>query len=235
MLTLIIHTDPLARKEVLDSAMRDIGDEYTLTSVDPEQVSENLIRGLLETRGLFDDIHAIIVRGGFSKKESADVLSQHLQAYVESPHQWFFLEEVITPRYVQMFKKAGALVHTEKKEGKAEVKGDNRKILFAISDAVGARNKREAWILYRKALRAGHKPEEVLHMIRWMFRSLFLVAENDSAELHTFVVGKMKRFLKNYPRHEIQSSHKTLTELFHQSHRGEPLEYTLERFLVSAH
>src|SRR3989344_6461365 len=99
MLIAITHSDPTIQDEILKDTLRDLGENITQTSLDPEQASGNLIRGLLETRGLFNDVHVVIVRGGFSKKEYAELFVPFLQPFVSSPHWWFFIEPGLTQLY----------------------------------------------------------------------------------------------------------------------------------------
>jgi len=46
--------------------------------------------------------------------------------------------------------------------------------IFALTDALGARQKKDAWILYQKALGAGLSAEEIFFKIVWQVKSMLI-------------------------------------------------------------
>src|SRR3990167_10196070 len=49
--------------------------------------------------------------------------------------------------------------------------------IFALTDAIGARKKRDAWVLYQKALAAGMAPEDVFfRVVVWQIKNMLIAS-----------------------------------------------------------
>ncbi|MDB5194705.1 MAG: hypothetical protein JWN50_719 [Parcubacteria group bacterium] len=107
---------------------------------------------------------------------------------------------------------------------------------FALTDAFGERRKKDAWVLYQKALASGQAPEQVFYKVVWLVKSMLLAArtnEKDSG-LNPFVYKKSKSFLKNWKEGEIEKLSEDLVVGFHKTRRGETdMETLLEKMLLS--
>jgi DNA polymerase III delta subunit len=108
---------------------------------------------------------------------------------------------------------------------------------FALTDAVGDRKKKDAWVLYEKALASGQVPEQVFYKLMWLFKTMLLAERCSSAEeakLNPFVYRKSKSFLKNYKKEEIENLSRDLVVGYHQARRGEgEIETLIEKLLLS--
>ena len=109
--------------------------------------------------------------------------------------------------------------------------------VFALTDAVGARDKRRAWTLYMQALSAGLVAEEVFFKVVWQVKSMLIaqktksVAETDMKE---FPYSKAKGFLKNWKEGELEKLSEDLVTGYHQARRGEgEMETFVEKILLS--
>ncbi len=108
--------------------------------------------------------------------------------------------------------------------------------IFALTDAIGARKKRDAWVLYMKALAAGMAPEEVFYKLVWQTKTM-LVAENTKNVVETdmkpFPYNKAKGFLKNFKPGEIEKMSEDLVLGYHAARRGEgEIETLVEKVLL---
>ncbi len=120
--------------------------------------------------------------------------------------------------------------------GKETLKSRPEFNIFALTDAIGARNKREAWVLYQRALASGMVAEEVFYKLVWQFKTLLLASRTKSAEeadMKTFPYGKAKGFLKNFKPGEIEKFSESLVIGYHQARRGEGgIETLVEKTLL---
>ena len=108
--------------------------------------------------------------------------------------------------------------------------------IFALTDAIGARKKRDAWVLYQKALASGMAPEEVFYKLVWQTKTM-LVAQNtknvSETDMKQFPYSKAKSFLKNFKSGEIETMSEKLVLGYHQARRGEgEVETLVEKFLL---
>lgn len=124
--------------------------------------------------------------------------------------------------------------------GKEEVVAYNP---FAISDAMGEKNKRKAWLVLQQARLAGVSDEEVFWKIVWQIKTLLLVkktAEADSKNLekdtglHPFVVKKALSNIKNFAPGELEEMSFKALEFYHNARLSRAdWEIGVEKLIVS--
>lgn len=96
--------------------------------------------------------------------------------------------------------------------------------IFALTDAIGARKKRDAWVLFQKALASGMVAEEVFYKLVWQMKTM-LIAQNTNSVAETdmkpFPYNKAKGFLRNFKKGEIEKLSQDLVLGYHKARRGE--------------
>lgn len=125
----------------------------------------------------------------------------------------------------------------EEDEPDLSTKTDERFNVFALTDAIGARDKRQAWILYRQAIAKGLVADELFWRVAWMVKSLLLSAKASSVEetgLNPFVYKKAKGFLRNWKVEELEKLSETLVTGYHNVRRGiGEMETMIEKILLN--
>ena len=108
--------------------------------------------------------------------------------------------------------------------------------IFALTDAVGARKKKEAWILYQKALSAGVRAEEIFFKIVWQVKSMLIASRTKNVaetDMKVFPYNKAKSFLKNFKTGELEKLSENLVVGYYQARRGEgEIETLIEKMLL---
>lgn len=108
--------------------------------------------------------------------------------------------------------------------------------IFALTDAIGARNKRDAWVLYHKALAAGVAPEEVFYKLVWQMKTMLIAKNTNSVgetDMKSFPYNKAKGFLKNFKPGEIEKMSENLVIGYHAARRGKgEIETLVEKTLL---
>ena len=116
-----------------------------------------------------------------------------------------------------------------------KVRGDFN--IFSFTDAIGLRKKRDAWILYRKALSTGVSAEELFYKVFWQVKIMLLAGKTKSpteAGMKPFPYNKARGFLKNFKSGELEALSFSLVSGYHQVRRGEgETETLLEKMLLS--
>jgi DNA polymerase III delta subunit len=109
--------------------------------------------------------------------------------------------------------------------------------IFSLTDAIGARKKREAWLLYHKALASGMVPEEIFYKVVWQVKTLLLASRTctaSEADMKEYPYSKAKGFLKNFKEGELEKLSEDLVKGYHKVRRGEEeTETFLEKTLLS--
>jgi DNA polymerase III delta subunit len=127
------------------------------------------------------------------------------------------------------------IVHDKDEELPIDKKGAVFNI-FRFTDAIGARNKRQAWILYEEALAAGISPEEIFWKVVWQVKTMLLVLRTSSAEeagMKTFPYNKAKNFIKNFQVSELKDLSTFLVVGYHETRRGRgEMETLIEKFIL---
>ena len=108
--------------------------------------------------------------------------------------------------------------------------------IFTLTDALGARNKKEAWTLYQKALAAGVSADEIFFKIFWQVKSMLLASKTKSVsetDMKPFTYNKSKSFTNNFKQEELEKLSEDLVTGFILARRGEgEIETLLEKILL---
>lgn len=96
--------------------------------------------------------------------------------------------------------------------------------VFTLTDAFGARKKKEAWILYQKALSAGLSAEEIFFKLFWQVKSMIIALKTESiseTDMKAFPYNKAKSFLKNFKPDELEKLSEDLVIGYHKARSGQ--------------
>lgn len=105
--------------------------------------------------------------------------------------------------------------------------------IFALSDALTARDKKSLWILYQEISRSA-EPEEIAGTLIWQLKVILMVFRGETAGLNPYVVTKARAALRNFKAEEVQKLLFKLVGDYHRGHRGEGnLATSLEQFVLS--
>lgn len=109
--------------------------------------------------------------------------------------------------------------------------------IFALTDAIGARDKKRAWILFQQALGAGISAEKIFFKIVWQVKSMLIASRTKNVgetDMKPFPYSKAKSFLKNFSNSELQSLSLDLVTGYYLACRGEgEIEILAEKMLLS--
>ena len=109
--------------------------------------------------------------------------------------------------------------------------------IFVLTNALGARRKREAWVLYQQALSKGVTPEEIFWKLAWQVKTLLLASRTKTAEeadMKVFPYNKAKSSLRNWKTGELENLSENLVVGYHKIRLGEEeMETLIEKILLS--
>lgn len=225
MLVVIVGKDYAARERA-----RKVAAEGLLPTL--VEASDSLVSDLAEKAGgasLFGEKSAYLVRailGGW------DDLAEILPALAQSDNIFIFEEESLLKAQKDAVKNAGGEVI----EGKTEKTVERSFNLFALADALGARDRKKLWLLLTNALREGHEPEEIAGVLHWGARSMLAARGAHSAEsagMKSFTYAKAKKQAMNFTPKELTALSRRLVTLYHEGHRGDDMALLLEQFALS--
>lgn len=189
-------------------------------------------------QGLFVQKYIVVLDRLFEKKEIKEYVAERLKLLKASDNIFIVLESEMDKATLGKFEKNSEKVQNFG-EGKV-VAGKNKKAdfnMFAITDALGARNQKRLWTLYQQAVRNNVVPEELHGILFWQVKSMLLALQSSDAKeagLNPFVYTKAKNYAKNFSLSELKKISSKLIEMYHQAHRGEvDFDAGLEKFFLS--
>lgn len=208
---------------------------------------------LIGGRSLFSGKVVVLCDGILSNAEFLVFILKRLEEIASSSNVFIFRQDRINKKELEAFKSAEAKIEEwsdpEENRGYAgtrEVKlkaGYENFNVFSFTDALGARDKKKAWVLYHKALRAGFPAEEMFWKAVWLFKNIVLVSSvnKNQKDLETklkikpYTLGNSRKFLKNYEKGgQFLEKYRDLVDIYHRFRRGESeVEMATEQFILN--
>lgn len=179
---------------------------------------------LKDSQDLFSEKKFVVV-----SETKIDDFSKDIEKYIVSPHYFIFCVSKLLAADKKKLVRVPVLDCVTVKESQEKFN------LFAFSDAFASKNKKDLWVLYQKAIRAGVSEQEIIGIILWQVRVLLLVlhkTEKD-AGLKPFVVSKAQKALHSFSSSALEGYMKDLVSMYHDARRGVDLSNNFERFILS--
>jgi len=187
---------------------------------------------LLGIQGLFEARCIVVLDRVLKIKENKDAVLARLDNIARSPNVVILFEEHLDASTKKKLEKYSEKVQIfEKKNARAEPFN-----IFALTGALGSRDKMRLWVLYHKAKAGGVSDEEIHGLLFWQLKCMLISIKETNAikaGLKPFVFNKAKSTTKNYTKEELQTFARELVRRYHEARRGRyGLDTALERFIL---
>lgn len=197
--------------------------------IDSENFEEEKFRELIVSQDLFAHKYIVGCDHLIGDKKSQEFILANLPEIKGSANIFIILEDSLDEKILKQVKK-----HTEKDLSYDKKLGEEKKFnIFAVTDALGERNRKKLWVLYQEALRAGIEDEELFWKFQWMVKHMLFfkkTKEPGKSELKSFARSKIEKYSRNYQTEELENLSTQLVDLFHAVRRSEgEMEAGLER------
>lgn len=221
----LLHGKSQERKEYI----RNLGTEFSLT---PQHIYDNDVQSVeienlvsVQT-GLFGDKEMYVIH---SLARILDI-KNILKGYAESDNIFIFSEETVTKPITKAFEKYEANIQDFGKEEKVK---ENKFNMFSLTDALGARDKKNLWLLFQEAVKSG-SPEEIHGILFWQVKNLALVkTSSTNPGMNPFVYNKTSGYAAKFTFEEIQKMARDLVYMFHNRDTYSTLDIDLEKFILA--
>lgn len=221
----LLHGKSKPRKEFI----RNLATELSLT---PQHIYDNDIQSVevenlvsVQT-GLFGDREMYIIH---SLARTLDI-KKILEEYTASENIFIFSEDTITKPIAKIFEKHESKIHDFGKEEKIKKQEFN---MFSLTDALGVRDKKNLWLLFRQAIQKG-SPEEIHGILFWQIKNLALVKTSaTNPGMNPFVYQKTSGYATKFTLEEIQKMTRDLVYIFHNRDSHSTLDIELEKFILA--
>ncbi len=199
-------------------------------TVSPDSFSVSDIPRFVGGSGLFEDKHIVRLEGLLQDEAAHDHVLDRVPQMAESSHIFILREESLTAPVKKILEKHAKEVRLfDVKAGK-----EKKLNVFAMTDALAARDKKKLWMLYREAIQEGLPPEELHGILWWQIKTMLQVTEGDTVGMKPFTLMKAKGALRHYTKEDVQHLARTFVRMYHESRRGHvDFEIGLEQVLLS--
>lgn len=200
--------------------------------ITPDTAADYSITELTESQALFKSEYLVLL-DSILTTEQGEVFLDHVKELAASPHAFFLLEGKLLAPVRKKLEKHAQKVNEFSATDKKTAASFNS---FLLTDALGARNKKQLWSLFREAKLHGAGDEELHGILFWMYKSLLLAQASASAEeagMKQYPYTKAKQYCKNFTTTELAEQTHTCATLPQLARRkGVSLEVELERFIL---
>lgn len=187
-------------------------------------------------QGLFSNKYIVFLDMVCENKDLKDSFMDKLDEMKDSENVFIILEGKLDKASTTKIEKRSDKVQlfeiAEKPYKKEEFN------IFSLGDALGNRDKKNLWMLYRMAINHGKVPEEIAGTLFWQLKSIMIAGKSKDASssgLSPFVYNKSKNYLKNFKDDEIYKIIESLISISHDSRRGiGEMETSLERWILES-
>lgn len=201
--------------------------------LDDETLTSDTLAEYLGGQGLFAGKILVVLDRVFRSDEGTELVLERVKDIADSDNIFVLLEGKLDAKTKKRLEK-----HAKKSQSfnlqptTSNLKPDFN--IFSLTDALGNRDSKRAWVLYQEALRAGSRPEEIHGMLFWQTKAMLLVAQKSTTGLKPFVVKKATGFLRKWTDDELQKLSSALVAVYHDARLGKfDLEIGLERLVLN--
>jgi len=176
--------------------------------------------------GLFGDKELYVLHSLARTLDIKNLLTQ----YAESDNIFIFSEDTTTKPIVKIFEKYESNIQDFGKEEKIKKNDFN---IFSLTDALGARDKKNLWLLFHRAIKNA-SPEEIHGILFWQVKNLALVKTSQTNPgMNPFVYQKTSGYAHKFTLQEIQKMARDLVHMFHNRDTYSTLDIEIEKFILS--
>jgi DNA polymerase III delta subunit len=211
--------------------------ELTTVVLKSEDVLQGELSELISAQGLFEKQYIVLIEALLEDAGVGEIILGKAKELESSKNIFVLIENSIDKKILDGFSKVTKRIQEITSEKTIPKDSFNT---FALTDALGKRDRGLLWALYHKALFAGQVPDLLLPLLFWQVKSMLLVAQTKSGEstgLKPFVESKTRGFLKNYSLNELKTLSSKLIIVRANARRGveefEDFEIGLERFILT--
>jgi DNA polymerase III delta subunit len=208
-----------------------------LFKLDAEGFSADKLEEFLVSRGLFESKYVVFLDRVSEDKLHKETLVGKLKEMGAAENAFVVFEGKLDKATVAKFDRHSEKVYAFADDDAVPASKAKDFNVFALSDALGKRDRKTLWLLYLETVRRNIAPEEINGILFWQAKNMVLAAETrgpSEAGLNPFVYSKAKQYAGNFSPDELRDLPFKIVRLYHDSRRGiHDFEIALERFTLS--
>jgi len=234
MLFIFVGKDLEKRKKAFDLEKERFSD-YQKIYFENNEFNTSILEEYAESQSLFGVKSFLVFDGVLENQEYRAFVFDKIKELENSENIFFFIENSLKKSDLKLVEKKVKNIQffdlPAKKEGKFNI--------FNITDAFGAKDKKNTWVLIQKALLAGVSYMEIANILIWQIKNMLLVKGKKGSEedikktgLNPFVFKKSLSASRNWEEETLKKALQDIVFLYHDDRRGESLATDLELFVL---
>lgn len=210
MLHLYLGTDRDKARSKMGAAVEKVAKKAEVVRITDAHTIEDL-KASMQGGWMFGGTRVLVFEGVCTNVDLCDVFLDSLEYLAKSEEEVFVFESKPLADVRKKLEKYASSV--EKFDAPAKERDAG---VFAMANALRKRDKKTLWVAYMREV-AKDNPSEMIHgVLFWAAKDMFLKSSDAAARTRAAALVA------------------SLTELPHEARRrGEPMEYALERFILS--
>lgn len=219
MLNFYYGNDLVAARQAALSAVdaKIVKTEARLTKLESANFAPGMLADMLGAVSLFGGTELFLID---TPSENPDFYAEVvgvLSEMAESSNLFVVIEGALLAAEKKKFEKFAGVMEECKKTAETPFN------VWAMADALAARDKKSLWVLLQDAKRAGLVAEEIIGTLWWQLKTLrlaILTKTASEAGMKDFPYNKAKRALSNFKEGEVADLSMRLLKVYHDGHGG---------------
>lgn len=233
MLLVVYGTDRNKTRQKVQALVADLGKrkpDAELFRLEADGFDAAHFENLVGAQGLFEQKYIVVLDRVCGNTDYASRIEAHAPAMAESQSVFIVLEDKLTAGLKKVFEKHAKKVEVHDFRAKKDEFN-----VFGLTDAVGKRDKKCAWMLLQEARARNVEMQSIHGALLWQVRTMMQARDAKSAKeagLKPYSYTKAQGFLKNYSEDELGVILEQLVDMIHESRKTKDLGIELERFVL---
>lgn len=188
-----------------------------LTKIESSNFAPGMLADMLGATSLFGGTELYLIDTPSDDTEFYTEVTAVLSEMADSTNHFIIIEGTLLAPEKKKFEKYVSTIEEFKKTTETPFN------VWAMADAVSARDKKSLWVLLQDARRAGLVAEEIIGTLWWQLKTLrmaMLTKSANDAGMKDFPYNKAKRSLSNFKTGEVEELSRGLLTVYHDGHGG---------------
>jgi DNA polymerase III delta subunit len=215
-----------AKMHELSDSLKKKKPDAAYFKMDAEHWNEVELEEYCGGQGLFENKFIIVLDHLMDDEEIAPVLLEQIEVIAASSNVFIVLEGKLDKDSLKKFEKHAEKVQEFEEtaaQKMATARSKERFNVFSLAEAMGKRDRKNLWVLYRRALLEDISPEEIHGTLFWQAKSIALARQAKSAKeagMKDFPFSRAKAYANNFSEQESNELLNKLIHISHDSRRG---------------
>ncbi|MBI1999181.1 MAG: hypothetical protein HYS74_00815 [Parcubacteria group bacterium] len=227
-----------AQQRAFVDALRKKKPDAPFFSFDGDSVSVAALEERARSSSLFEPSSTVVLHDVFQNDDAASFIAENAALLAASPAVFVVCENALPRKMLAVLARNAEKVWEPREEPAAAPRD---RAVFSLTDAVGRRDRRAAWVTLQTLWRDGKEPEAVHGALFWQVKTLCSVKQAQTRgaravsalRLPPFVLRKALSCMKKYTEDELKKLSSDLVRAYHEVRQGgDTLPVALEKFVL---